>query len=416
MERCDLLVANCRVGEGRDPVNLAVRGSRIAAIGSLAWESGQVVDAGGGLVLPALVESRTHWDTALTVGHGVWNRSGTIAEALRLVKGVVADFTPADLRRRMRAVSEWHLQRGVLFVRAEINVSDPRLWGLEAGLAVKKELAPVMTAQLVAFPQDGIETNPQGRELLQTAMTMGAEVVGAVPHLEATLEWGVASIDFCLDLAERHGARVDVTCDETDDPASRFVERVAEATRVRGLGGRVTVSHVNAMALYEEPYLTRVIDLLARAEVNVVVSPPVSTLLQGRSGPHPVLRGLAPIKRLIAAGVNVSLSHDDVMSPFYPFGNGDMLYTANLAAHVAQLSTATEIEELMAMITVRGARTLGVEDYGLMPGHEANLVVLPVTTGFEAVRTMPRPHWVISKGRVVARTPPPVTELFWPGA
>lgn len=400
----DLVIRRALVPGWPNPVDISIDDQRIVGMGPQSDSARATIDAARQLVLPALVESRTHWDTALTVGRGLWNQSGTLAEALQLVEELVANLRTDEAERRMHEVVRWYVAHGAVFSRAHVNVSDPQLKGLRAALAVKKAVTPMHQVQVAAFPQKGLVSYPDGLALLQEAIAMGVDVIGAVPHLEGSVHRGRESIRRCLELAQRYPVDVDVTCDETDDPTSQYVLTVAQEVADRGMGGRVTVSHVNAMALYNEETLSHVEKLLAQTEINVVVSPTVSSLLQGRGGRHPLLRGLAPIRRLMEAGVNVSLSHDDVMSPFYPLGTGNMLHTANMAVHVAHMAESQDFSDVLQMITTRGAKTLGLQGYGLAVGNLANLVMLPVDSPLKAIQWMPKPRLVISAGKIVAQT------------
>ncbi|HXM57611.1 MAG TPA: amidohydrolase family protein, partial [Candidatus Dormibacteraeota bacterium] len=278
-----------------------------------------------------------------------------------------------------------------------------------------KRVAPYIDLQLVAFPQDGVLRTRGGIENLKRALDLGVDVVGGIPHFELTREDGVESVKFAMALADEHGLRVDIHCDETDDDHSRFVEVMAAETVRLGMAGLVTASHTTAMHSYNNAYAYRVIRNIARAGMHMVTNPLDNSVLQGRFDAYPVRRGHTRIKELQAAGVNVCIGHDSVMDPWYPLGHGDPLQAAFVLAHYGHMSGAEELRRLVEMITISPARALGIEEYGLAEGAPANLVVFDATSEMDALRLLPRRRLVLRGGRVVARTHPAQTTVVWDG-
>jgi cytosine deaminase len=226
---------------------------------------------------------------------------------------------------------------------------------------------------------------------------------------------GVESVKFAFELAAEHGLRVDIHCDETDDDHSRFVEVMAAETIRLGMAGRVTASHTTAMHSYNNAYAARLIANLARSGMHMVTNPLDNAVLQGRFDTYPIRRGHTRIKELQEAGIVVSIGHDSVMDPWYPLGYGDPLQAAFVLAHLGHMSGAAELRRLLRMITVDGARTLGVDGYGLDEGAHANLVVFDAPGEMDALRLVPRRRLVLREGKVVARTEPAVTTVVWDG-
>jgi cytosine deaminase len=274
----------------------------------------------------------------------------------------------------------------------------------------------IVDLQLVAFPQEGICSFPNGEELLAEAARRGVDVIGAIPHFEDTREDGVRSVEIAVDLADRHGLRVDAHCDEIDDEQSRFVEVLATRAARSGLRDRVTASHTTAMGSYNAAYSYKLHRILARSGINMVSNPMVSLHLQGRFDDYPKRRGLTQVKELLAAGINVAFGHDDVMDPWYPLGTANPLQVAHVGAHATQMMSRDQVEETYAMVTARAAAVLGLEDaYGVRVGGPASFMLLPAEGGYDAVRRQVRPTHVVAHGRVVATTPAPVTTIHWPG-
>jgi cytosine deaminase len=408
----DLLLRNARVAGSDGPTQLAVRGGRWTAPEPDARE---VVDLGGALVTPPLVEPHIHLDAVLTVGQPRDNETGSLFEGIAIWAERVKTLTVEDVKARVRRTLRWQLANGVQHVRSHVDVCDPELRALRALVELREEIGDQMGLQLVAFPQQGILSFDGGADLMRKAVAIGADVVGGIPHFELTREYGVESVKFAFALAAEHGLRVDIHCDETDDDHSRFVEVMAAETIRLGMAGRVTASHTTAMHSYGNAYAYRVVNNIARAGLHMVTNPLDNSVLQGRFDSYPVRRGHTRIKELQAAGVNVCIGHDSVMDPWYPLGYGDPLQAAFVLAHYGQMSGAGELRRLIEMITENPARALGLESYGLRLGGAADLVVFDAPTEMDAIRLVPRRRLVLRAGKVVARTEPAVTTVVWDG-
>mgnify|MGYP001264637970 FL=1 len=259
--------------------------------------------------------------------------------------------------------------------------------------------------QVVAFPQDGIYSRPENEGLLEEALRRGADVVGGIPHYELTREDGVRSVVRVFELAEKYDRLIDIHCDEVDDEQSRFVEvMVAEAIK-RGNGARVAASHTTAFGSYNDAYAYKLMGFLRREPINFIANPLINITLQGRMDTYPKRRGLTRVKELWQNGVNVSLGQDCIYDPWYILGTGNMLDVAHMTVHVAQMTGLQEIDACFDMVTVNGARTLQIDDYGLEVGKTANIVVHNAPDAFSAIRFRQPPRVVVSRGRVIAESP-----------
>jgi cytosine/creatinine deaminase len=413
----DLLVRNARLA-GRDGlVDLAAEGERFTRIRpDLGLEARRTIDAEGRLASPPLVDCHLHLDSSLTAGRPRYNASGTLLEGIQVWGELKASLTEEDVFARARQIVLWSAAQGTLFIRAHADVSGDNDAMLRGLLRIRDELADLVTIQVTAFPQDGIFARPGDEERLENAIRAGVDCVGGIPHYEPTGELGLREVHRVFELAKAYGRRIDVHCDETDDPHSRYLEVMADDAVAHGLEGRVTASHCTAMGSYEPYYSSKLHGFLRRAGINVVVNPYANSLIQGRLDPYPKRRGFAQLKELLRAGVNVSLGNDVIMDPWYLLGRADLLHAANLALHFTYMSGLEEIPEMLGCATWRGARTLGVEDeYGLEEGKPADLVVFDAPTPLEVMRLMPARRWVVRGGRVVAETTPASTRLFREG-
>ena len=365
------------------------------------------IDAGGMLVVPSFIDSHLHLDLAYSLDLVPPNESGTLAEAIRHWERVKRDLTPDNVcERAIRAIRE-EVSFGTGFIRTHVDVgTSAGLRLCEGVLAARERTRDLVDIQVVAFPQDGILQDPGVLDVMREALRMGCDLVGGIAHNERTDDDSRRHIDLLFDLAEEFDRDIDCHIDETDDPNSRCTEVLAARTIERGWKGRVTASHVCALAAYDNVHAAKVIRLLAAAEVNVVTNPGVNLHLQGRFDRYPKRRGLTRVRELLAAGVNVSAGQDCISDPFYPMGTGSLLEVGHLLIHADHLSTAAQIERVADVITANAARTLRLSQYGLEPGCRADLVVLPVNAMHEAFRTRPAPLAVLKRGVRHARNGP----------
>jgi cytosine/creatinine deaminase len=408
----DLLLKNVRLQGGTGLSEVGVRDGLIA---DAAGEARETIDLGSALLTPALVEPHIHLDAVLTVGEPRQNQSGSLFEGIAIWAERVKALSVEDVKRRARTVLRWQLANGVQHVRSHVDVCDPALNAVRGMIELREEVGDQMDIQLVAFPQQGIQSFEGGAELMRRAIGLGVDVVGAIPHFEISREYGEQSVKFAMALASEHGLRVDVHCDETDDDHSRFVEVMAAETIRLGLEGRVTASHTTAMHGYNNAYAYRVINNIKRAQMHMVTNPLDNSVLQGRFDSFPIRRGHTRVKELLAAGVNTCIGHDSVMDPWYPLGYGDPLQAAFVLAHYGQMSGAGELLTLIEMITGNPARALGIENYGLAVGNRADLVAFAAPSEMDAVRLVAPRRLVLRAGKVVAKTEPAVTTVVWDG-
>lgn len=408
-------IDNLRLSGHEGLWQMAIEQGRIAHLipqpEGLEWRS-DVLDAEGGLALAPFIEPHIHLDTTQTAGQPAWNQSGTLFEGIERWAERKALLTHEDVKQRAWQTLKWQIANGVQHVRTHVDVSDPTLTALRAMLEVKQEVAPWITLQIVAFPQEGIMSYPNGEALLEEALRLGADVVGAIPHFEFTREYGVESLHKAFALAQKYGRLVDVHCDEIDDEQSRFVETVAALALKLEMGAKVTASHTTAMHSYNGAYTSRLFRLLKMSGINFVANPLVNIHLQGRFDTYPKRRGITRVKEMLEADINVCFGHDDVFDPWYPLGTANMLQVLHMGLHVCQLMGYGQIDDGLKLITTHSARTLNLTDYGLRAGNSADLVILPADSGFDAVRRQTPVRYSIRAGVVIAATQPAQTTLY----
>lgn len=414
----DLIVRHARLHRHQGLVDIAVKDGRFVRIAAdLAADSAdREIDAAGRLISPPFIDAHVHLDAVLTVGQPRYNTSGTLLEGIQIWSERKPSLSHEDVKRRALEEIRWEVAQGTLYIRSHVDVCDPNLTALKALIEVREEVRDMCHLQLVAFPQDGIMSFPNGRELMRRAMELGCDIVGGIPHYEWTRDMGVEDVHYVFALAQEFNRDVDCHIDETDDPHSQFTEVLAADTILQNWQGRATASHCTAMHSYDNAYAFKLMRLLARAQVNVIANPFDNVVLQGRFDTYPKRRGITRVKELLAAGVNVALGHDSIMDPWFPLGKGDMLAAAQLALFLCHMSGYEEINDVLDLITTNAAKTLRVQDrYGIEEGKPADFLVIDAPTAFEALRLVPARLHVFKNGRELASTVPAQSVLKRPG-
>ena len=412
-----LIVRNTNLPDGRRGIDVLTQAGRITAIGAkLAVPDGaEVIEAGGQLLSPPFVDAHFHMDATLSYGLPRVNASGTLLEGIALWGELKPQLTHDALVERALQYCDWAVAKGLLAIRTHVDVCDARLLAVRALLQVKATVAPWLDLQLVAFPQDGLLSSPAALANLKRALDLGVDVVGGIPHFERTMAEGVQSVRILCELAAERGLRVDMHCDETDDPLSRHIETLAFHTQRLGLHGRVTGSHLTSMHSMDNYYVSKLLPLMAEAQVHAIANPLINITLQGRHDSYPKRRGMTRVPELMAAGVNVAFGHDCVLDPWYSLGCADMLEVAHMGLHVAQMTSTAQMRACFDAVTVNAAKVMGLSDYGIEVGKAADFVLLQAHDPVEAIRLRATRLVVVRRGQVVARTPAATAALSLPG-
>jgi cytosine deaminase len=410
----DLLVRGGTLPDG-SVADIGITGDRIAAVGRLEAEAGRVIDAAGDLVSPPFVDPHFHMDATLSYGLPRLNASGTLLEGISLWGELRQIATVDDMVDRAVEYCDWAVSQGLLAIRTHVDTTPDHLRGVEAMLEVKRRVAPYLDLQCVAFPQDGLYRTATGRANLIRALDMGCDVVGGIPHFERTMEEGAESVRDVARMAADRGLRLDIHCDETDDPMSRHVETMAREVTRHGLGARAAGSHLTSMHSMDNYYVSKLLPLIAESGMCAIPNPLINITIQGRHDTFPKRRGLTRVKEMQAMGIPVGWGQDCVLDPWYPLGTADMLDVAFMGLHVAQMTHPAEMARCFSMVTEVNAGIMGLDGYGLRPGCMASLVVLDAGNPTEALRLRPDRLAVVSKGKVVAERARNDARLALPG-
>ncbi|MEH6446210.1 MAG: amidohydrolase family protein [Oceanospirillaceae bacterium] len=401
----DMLIRNANLPDGRQGIDIAIKDGKIIEVApAINAAAIKEIAAKGYLVSPPFVDSHFHMDAALSLGQPRLNDSGTLLEGIELWGELKPHLTVELIKQRALELCRWSIARGTLFIRSHVDICDDRLLAVEALLEVREEMKPYIDLQLVAFPQDGFLRYERSRENLMRALDKGVDVVGGIPHFERTMDEGAKSVRELCEIAQARGLRVDMHCDESDDPLSRHIETLTSETKRLGLEGRVTGSHLTSMHSMDNYYVSKLIPLMRESNMHVVANPLINITLQGRHDSYPKRRGMTRVPELLEAGINVAFGHDCVMDPWYSMGTHDMLEVANMGLHVAQMTSVKGMRQAFDAVTVNGAKVMGLEGYGLEPGCNADLVILQAANPIEAIQLKANRLFVIKSGKVIARS------------
>lgn len=384
-----MLISNCRIRGREGLYDVEYENGKFTSIEPHTAEKKGDYDAGGNMMMPPFVEPHIHLDCVLTAGIPHYNMSGTLFEGITTWHEykTTQPLVVSEIKERAKTALRMMAEYGVQFVRTHVDVTETSFKGVQALEELKEEMKGIMEIQTIAFPQNGIISLKNGKELMTRAMDMGVSCVGGIPHYEYTREYGLESIKFIFDLAEKYDACVDVHCDEIDDEQSRFLETLAATAWERGWGKRTVAAHTCAMGSYNDAYCTKLFRLLKDSEINLNACPSANIHLQGRIDTFPKRRGVTRIKELAHSGINIALGQDSISDPWYPIGVGNLLRVLEMGVHVAHMTGYEDLIHCLNLISVNGAKNLCLDkEYGIEVGKDANFILLGGKDDLEVLR------------------------------
>lgn len=367
-------------------------------------------DLNGNLVVPPYVDPHIHLDYVYTARMpGANNGTGTLFEGIQRWSETKGNMTIEEVKERAKIAIKKEVLYGTQYIRTHVDVTDPKFTCLKAIMELKEEVKDIVDIQIIAFPQEGMYSYKDGDKLVEEALKMGADVVGAIPHFEFTREMGEKSVKKAVELAMKYNKLIDIHCDETDDDQSRFVELLAAEAYINDIGELTTASHTCAMGSYNNAYAFKLFKLLKLSKMNFISCPTENIHLQGRYDTYPKRRGLTRVKELNDAGINVCFAQDSISDPWYPLGNGNLMNILDSGIHICHMMSFEEINNALDLITINGAKTLNIQDrYGIEEGKEANFIVLNAKNEFDAILERVGVNSSIRKGKFLFKREPEV--------
>jgi cytosine deaminase len=392
----DLILRNARIAGGDALQDIGVQDGKIAAIESGLAADGETLDLGGAMVTSGLIETHIHLDKSRLLDRCAPSPNRGRDHMAR-VAAVKSEFTVEDVYERAKATLEGCLLHGTTHVRTHVEL-DPNvgLRSFEALQQLAKDYSWAVDLELCVFAQEGWTNVPEVEVNIVEALKQGAKVVGGAPGYDVD---HAGQIDRIFELAREFDVDVDIHLDVGPTVDDLDIYQVCDLTEKFGWGGRVAVGHGAKYSLLPIDALKDLGKRLADTGVAVTVLPATDLFVMGREREHSVVRGVADANALVSCGVNCSLSSNNILNPFTPFGDGSLMRIANLYANTVQRGAMEELEECFEMVTRRSARLLRRDNYGIAEGNEADLVVWDVKTAAEAVATAALPLYGFKRGR-----------------
>jgi cytosine deaminase len=403
----DHIYRNVRIA-GREErlVDIGVKDGRFAAIAPAIDSDAPADDVGGRLAVPGLVETHIHLDKSCILDRCTLQQ-GTFAEAVAAVAAAKRAFTEADVYARASRTLEQAILQGTQRIRTHVEV-DPRigLTSLSALARLRRDYAWAVDLELCAFPQEGLVDDPGAEEVLVAALEAGADAVGGAPYMDSDSHGQIARI---FALAQRFDVDIDLHLDFSLDTSHLDLVEVCRLTEATRWGGRVAVGHASKLSAVPPARLAELARRMADTGVALTVLPSTDLFMMGRDRDHNVPRGVPPAHRLaLEHGVTCSLSTNNVLNPFTPFGDCSLVRMSNLYANIAQIGTPAELAACLDMVTTHSAKLLNLEGYGIAVGHAADMVVLDSTSRAMAVAELAPPLLGIKGGRLTFTRPAPI--------
>ncbi len=380
---------NAKIYRNEKATEFIVENGKVVEIGTHLPKCDEEIDLEGKLVLPPYVDPHIHLDYTYTLSKmaDVGAESGTLFEAIENWPKYKATMTTESVKELAKKGIYDEVSQGVQHIRAQTDVTDPNFVGFKAIMDLKEEMKDIVDIQVVAFPQNGMYTYKGGRDLVEEALKMGADVVGGIPHYEPAREFGEKSIHDIVELAIKYDKLIDVHCDETDDPQARFVEILNALVYFEDYGTKTTASHTCSFGSADNSYAYRMFDMFKRSKMNFLSMPTENAYLQGRQDTYPKRRGLTRVKEFIQMDINVAFAQDSINDPWYPLGSGNMMNILDNGIHLTQYASPEEVENAFDLITFNGARAMNIHDsYGLKKGNDANFIVVDSNSPWDAIR------------------------------
>ena len=381
--KVDLVLRNARVHGFDDLVDIAVTDGIVTALEpKLECEAVSEEDLGGKVAFSGFVDSHIHLDKACILDR-CSICAGTLQEAVRETAAAKSDFTEDDVYARAALVVEKAILHGTTRMRTFVEI-DPRagLRSFQAIRRIKADYAFALDIQTCAFAQDGLTQEPETLDLLERALSDGADLLGGCPYTDPDPARHVSLI---FDMAQKHGVDVDFHLDFDLDPTTSNLPAVISQTVARGYQGRVAVGHMTKLSAMPPAQLQQLVSDLHAAKIALVTLPSTDLFLMGRAHDHNVPRGVAPAHLFAEAGVTTAIATNNLLNPFTPYGDASLTRMANLYANVMQLSRDDELSTVFSMVSGAPAQILHMP-YGLGLGGPADIVVLDATDPVSAIR------------------------------
>ena len=395
----DTILRNARINNNivDGLVDIGIADGKIETLQQNLQADGKEYDLDGRMVTSGFIETHIHLDKSCILERCKSDK-GDLDEAIQEVAQAKAAFSAEDVYVRGQRTLEKCIVNGTTHMRTHLEV-DPviGLRGLEGVKALIDDYKWAMDIEICVFPQEGLLNNPGTDELMVAALKDGATVVGGAPYTDSDPH---GQIDRLFEMAREFDTDIDMHLDFGPDPSDLDLDYVCELTDRFNYAGRVAIGHVTKLSAASPTRFIEAARRLSSAGVALTVLPSTDLFLMGRHQDQSVMRGVTTAHKLLSEGVNCSLSTNNVLNPFTPFGNCSLIRMANLYANIAQIGKREDIVECFHMITSRSAALMRLDNYGVAEGNAADLVVLDCEDRAAAVAELAQPLFGFKRGRL----------------
>lgn len=406
----DIIIRQAKLPGYETLQDVAIEGGVIREIApKIEAEAARVIEAGGKVLIPGLIDSHIHLDKAYIMDR-LPNKSGTLMEAIKVTAKLKPTFTKEDVVERATRALFSLVTHGTTHIRTHAEFDPAQgFTGFETVMELKEKYRDLMDIQVVAFPQEGIFKCPGVEEMMTQAMDMGADVVGGIPYNDTPAD---EHIDLVFRLANKYGKPIDFHQDFKDDADNITIEYICDKTIAEGMQGKVSVGHLTALAALPPEKLEPIMRKMADAQISVMCLPATDLHLGARNDTYNVRRTVTPVRKLRDAGVNMCFATNNIRNAYTPYGTGDLLHIAMLGIPVCHLGGAEDQPTVLPMLTTNPAKALGLSDYGLEVGKKADMVLLDSDSVATCVIDIPERLFVIKNGKIIVETKKEIITAF----
>lgn len=386
----DLIIKNAQLAGRKQLVDIHVTEAMITDIADSKNRADdsetiahKIYNAKGHFVCTGFYESHIHLDKACILDRCSVTE-GTLKEAVDETGNAKEDFTEEDVFERASKVVEMAIKKGTVGLRSFVETDEKtEMRAFEALKKVREKYAFAVDIELCAFAQSGLTTKPFTQKLLKQALTEGADLIGGCPYKDNNPN---EHIEMIFDIAEQFDVDVDFHLDFDLDPEGSTIPKVVEETIKRNYQGRVSIGHVTKLAAMDKMKRGEMAVLLKQADITLIVLPATDIYINGSDYEALIPRGTVNANQFAQLGINTTISSNNILNAFTPFGDASLIRMANMYANIAQLSTDDDIEDAFAMISKNAAKLLSLEAE-IKVGGAATLVVIEAKNAVEAIRT-----------------------------
>lgn len=395
----DLIIKNARLTDHKDLVNISIKGSYIESIEAInstdnaaASDStseningdNTVYDAKSNFVCSGFYESHIHLDKACILDR-CSVEEGTLQEAVDETGNAKEEFTKEDVFARASKVIEMAIKKGTVGLRTFVETDEKtELRSFEALKKARDKYAFAIDIEICAFAQSGLTNKPKTQALLQQALSQGADLIGGCPYKDDNPD---QHIEMIFDLAEQFDVNVDFHLDFDLDPENSSIPKLVEETIKRNYQGRVSIGHVTKLSAMDKMQRGAMAGLLKLADISLIVLPATDIYINGSDYEALIPRGTVNANQFSELGINTTISSNNILNAFTPYGDASLIRMANMYANIAQLSTDEEITAAFDMISKNAAQLLSHQTE-IKVGAPATLVVVEAKDSIETIRSV----------------------------